>query len=270
MALPIEAAGGEQGVGALNIARMDDYWLGGRHHREVDRDFADRVAITAPYVPYLVRAQRKLLRRMVRYLMDQGVRQFLDLGSGLPTAGHVHEIAQDKDPAARVVYVDRDSSIVDDCHQLLAGNDNAALLDTDIREPGTVLDVLRARCLLDLSEPVAVLAIAILQHIPDSDDPAGMITAYLDATCPGSYLALTHYGPDEHLMTGITMFSQMKFGRPPDVTFRDRTSVALFFSGLELVEPGIVPIVDWRPDPTDDPGINPERHPIFAGVGRKP
>jgi hypothetical protein len=269
MALPIEAAGG-QGFGGLNVARMDDYWLGGQHHSEVDRLFADRVAITAPYVPYLVRAQRALLTRMVRYLMDQGVRQFLDLGSGLPTAGHVHEIAQAAAPSARVVYVDFDSSIVDDGHQLLTGNDGAALLNTDIREPGTVLEAVRARCLLDFSEPVAVLAIAVLQHIPDSDDPIGMIAAYLDALCPGSYLALSHYGPDEHLMTGITMFNQMNLGQPPDVTFRDRTSVAVFFSGLELVEPGVVPIIKWRPDPEDDPGINPDRHPIFAGVGRKP
>src|SRR5919197_1512924 len=106
MALPIEAAGGGQGFGGLNVARMNDYWLGGRHHSELHRDFADRVAIAAPYLPYLVRAQRALLQRMVRYLMDQGLRQFLDLGSGLPTAGHVHELAQDNDPAARVVYVD--------------------------------------------------------------------------------------------------------------------------------------------------------------------
>jgi SAM-dependent methyltransferase len=207
---------------------------------------------------------------MVRYLLDQGLRQFLDLGSGLPTAGHVHEIAQDRDPAARVVYVDFDSSIVDDGDRLLAGNDNAALLHADIREPGEVLDAVRARRLLDLGEPVAVLAIAILQHVPDPDDPAGLIAAYLDATRPGSYLAVTHYGPDEHLTTGIRRFSQLNFGQVPDVTFRDRTSVALFFSGLELVEPGIVPIIRWRPDPEDDPGINPERHPIYAGVGRKP
>jgi S-adenosyl methyltransferase len=269
MVHPIVTVGG-QDFGGLNIARMDDYWLGGQHHNAADRDFAERVAITAPFLPYLVRAQRALLRRMVRYVMDQGVRQFLDLGSGLPTAGHVHQIAQEQDPAARVVYVDFDFSIMDDGHRLLAGNDNAALLESDIREPSTVLDAVRTRRLLDLSEPVAVLAIAILQHIPDSDHPAGLVAAYLDVMCPGSYLALSHYGPDEHLMTGLSMFSEMNFGRPPDVTFRDRTSVAQFFCGLELVEPGIVSIVRWRPDPEDDPGINPERHPIFAGVGRKP
>jgi hypothetical protein len=270
MGLSIETASSGPGLGGLNVARMNDYWLGGRDHSEMHREFADRVAIAAPYLPYLVRAQRALLQRMVRHLMDQGLRQFLDLGSGLPTAGHVHEIAQDRDPAARVVYVDFDSSIVDDGHRLLAGNDNAALLETDIRQPRTVLDILRERRLLDLREPVAVLAIAVLQHIPDSDDPAGVITAYLDAMCPGSYLALSHYGPDEHLTKGITRFSQLNFGQVPAVTFRDRTSVALFFAGLELVEPGIVPIIKWRPDPDDDPGINPEQHPIFAGVGRKP
>lgn len=270
MALSMEGSGAGEGLGRFNAARMDDYWLGGRHHGEVDREFANRVAIAAPHVPYLVRAQRALLQRIVRYLIAQGVRQFLDLGSGLPTAGNVHEVAHDKEPSARVVYVDVDASIVDDARYILAENENAELLQADIRQPCAVLDVVRTRRLLDLSEPVAVLAIAVLQHISDSDDPVGMIASYLRAMCPGSYLAIAHYGPDEHMSTSISMFTQMNFGQAPGVTFRDRASVALFFSGLELVDPGIVPIVGWRPDPDDDPGINPERHPILAGVGRKP
>jgi S-adenosyl methyltransferase len=97
-----------------------------------------------------------------------------------------------------------------------------------------------------------------------------MMAAYVDATCPGSYLAMSHYGPDESLMSGLTMFSKLHFGKPPAVTFRDRAAVTRFFSGLELVEPGIVPIIKWRPEPDGDPGINPEQHPIFAGVARKP
>lgn len=270
MALSIGTVSGEHSFGRLNVARIDDYWLGGEHSREADRDVADRIATVAPFIPYLVRAQRGLLGRMVRYLMDQGVRQFVDLGSGLPTAGHVHEIAQSKDPAVRVAYVDVDSTIVEDGRLVLAGNDNAALLNLDIRQPEEVLDALRAQHLVDFSEPVAVLAIAVLQHIPDADDPVGMIATYLEATCPGSYLAVSHYGPDDSLTTGLTLFSQFNFGEPPAVTFRDRASVSRLFSGLELVEPGIVPIIKWRPEPEDDPGINPEQHPIFAGVGRKP
>jgi hypothetical protein len=270
MALPIGTVSGGQRLGRLNVARIDDYWLGGEHSREVDRDIADRIATVAPFIPYLVRAQRELLGRMVHYLMDQGVRQFVELGSGLPTAGHVHEIAQSRDPEARVAYLDFDSSIHEDGLAVLAGNDNTALLDLDIRRPGEVLDALRARCLVDFDEPVAVLAIAVLQHIPDTDDPVDMIAAYLDATCSGSYLALSHYGPDETLTTGTAMFSQLNFGEAPAVTLRDRCSVGRFFSGLELVEPGIVSIIKWRPEPEGDPGINPEQHPISAGVGRKP
>lgn len=270
MALTIGTVSGVPSVGRLNVARIDDYWLGGEHSRELDREIADRIATVAPFLPYLVRAQRGLLRRMVHYLMDQGVRQFVDLGSGLPTVGHVHEIAQERDPAARVTYVDFDSTIVPDSQLVLAGNDNATLLDLDIRRPAKVLNALRTQHLVDFSEPVAMLAIAVLQHIPDADDPACMIAAYLDALCPGSYLALSHYGPDESLAKGIGMFTKMNFGKPPVVTLRDWASVSRFFPGLEIVEPGIVQIIKWRPEPDDDPGINPEQHPIYAGVGRKP
>src|SRR5690349_13912576 len=120
MALPIEAAG-ERGGAKPSIARVRDYWLGGRHHREVDRHFAENTAMCAPHIPYLVRAQRALLGRMVRYLLEQGVRQFLDLGSGVPTLGHVHEIAQALDPSARVVYVDHDPGVAADGRYLLEG-----------------------------------------------------------------------------------------------------------------------------------------------------
>jgi hypothetical protein len=268
MVLPVNAAG-EQGVRNPSIAGVRDYWLGGQHHRELDRDFADRTAVVVPHLPYVVRAERALLARMVRYLVGQGVRQFLDLGSGVPAVGHVHEIAQGIDPASRAVYVDTDPGVVADSGHLLAGNKHAALVDADIREPSQVLNAPETRRLLDLGEPTAVLVVSTLQHISDADDPIGVVAAYRDAMCSGSYLAVSHFGPDEHLEAGQKLFDQMNLGERPNVTLRDRDAVAVLFSGLELVSPGIVPIVLWRPDLDDDLGRNPERHPIYAGLGRK-
>jgi hypothetical protein len=269
MALPVETSD-EYSVAKPNLARVRDYWLGGKYHTEADRRFADHAAACAPHIPYQVRAQRALLGRMVRYLIAQGVRQFLDLGSGIPTAGHIHEIAQDSDPAARVVYVDIDLDVAADSDPLLAGHDNAALVQADLRHPDQVLRAPQCRRLLDLSEPLAVLAIATLQHIPDSDDPAGIITAYKNLMCTGSYLAISHYGPDPQLHAGYTMFDQMNLGQRPTVSLRDHTSLAIFFTGLDLIDPGITPIVLWRPDPDDDLGQNPERLSVYAGLGRKP
>jgi hypothetical protein len=269
MVLPVEAAD-EQGVAKPSIARVRDYWLGGWHNSELDRGFADRTAMCAPHIPYLVRAQRALLGRVVRYLVGQGVRQFLDLGSGLPTLGHIHEVAQGIDPASRVVYVDNDSGVVDDGRQLIAGNENAVFAEADIREPSRVLNAPEARRLLDLTKPVAVLAIATLQHIPDSDDPGAMIAVYREAMCPGSYLGVSHYGLDEQLAAGYKLFDEMNLGKRPEVSLRDLTSVSILFTGLEIVSPGIVPLVLWRPDPDDELGHHPERHPVYVGVGRKP
>lgn len=270
MALPIEAAG-VRGVTEPSIARMRDYWLGGQHHREIDRYYAERTVMVAPHMPYQVRTQRALLGRMVRYLVEQGVRQFLDLGSGLPTCGHVHEIAQRLDPSARVVYVDHDPDIAADSRNLLGGNENTAVLEADLRAPGALLaspDLLR---LIDLSEPLAVIAIATLQHIPDADQPLAVVAGYRDAMCSGSYLAVSHYGPDASLSNAFELLDSMNFGDwRPKVSLRDLTSIGAFFAGLELVEPGIVPIPLWRPDPEDDLGRNSELAPILAGLARKP
>ncbi|HEX6355589.1 SAM-dependent methyltransferase [Actinophytocola sp.] len=267
--LPVDSAG-DPDLRDPSIAGVHDYWLGGRYHSDADRDFADRTAIVAPQIPYLVRTQRALLGRMVRYLAGRGIRQFLDLGSGVPSVGHVHEVAQAIDPTARVVYVDTDPDVVAYSKDLLALNDNVALVDADVRDPRQVLDAPETRRLLDLDQPTAVLLIATLQHIPDTDDPAHMVTAYRDALSPGSYLALSHYGPDEYLVSGQKLFERMHLGEKLEVTVRDPESLRVLFAGLDLVSPGIVPVVSWRPDPDDDIGNNPERHPIHAGLGRKP
>jgi hypothetical protein len=268
MVLPVDAMG-DQGVDKPRIARVRDYWLGGEHHDETDQGFANYFAMCAPHLPWLVRRQRDLLRRMVRHLVDQGVRQFLDLGSGLPTVGHVHEIAQGIDPAARVVYVDTDPGVVADGRELLAGNELATLVDVDIWQPHQVLDAPRARELLDLSKPIAVLVLDMLQHIPDAENPAGLIAGYRDLMCSGSYLGLSSFGPDEQLAAGFGLFDQMHLGERPVVSLRDAKTLESLFAGFEIVEPGIVPIVLWRPEDDDDLGRNPEKVPMHAGLGRK-
>lgn len=249
-----------------SIARIRDYWLGGSHNRELDRAFADRTAMCVPHVPYLVRAQRTLLRRMVRYLTEQGIRQFLDLGSGVPALGQVHEIAQRVDPLARVVYVDNEPGIAAEGRELLTGNANAEYLYADLRVPAAVL---RQTTLLDLTAPIALLAIDTMQHIPDDQDPRGVIWGYLDAMCRGSFLGMSHYGPDQQLLTGYGLFDRMGFGPRPKVTLRDGLALETLFAGLDLVEPGVVPVPLWRPDADDEDLIrNPERVPINAGLAQ--
>jgi S-adenosyl methyltransferase len=261
---------GEPGVDEPRLARIRDYWLGGSHHTEFDRKFADNVAVCAPHIPHLVRAQRALLGRMVRYLVGEGVRQFLDLGSGLPTMGHLHEVAFDLDPDCRVVYVDNDPAVVDDGRQVLARRHHAVMLDEDLRRPDRVLGSETVRALLDLDQPVAVIVIATLQHIPDSDDPIGLVASYREALASGSFLAISHLGPDEQLAHGFELFDTMLLGKRPEVSQRQHDDVLALFEGLELVPPGVVPIVSWRPDSDDDEGPHPERYKVFAGLGRKP
>ncbi|HEU5473622.1 MAG TPA: SAM-dependent methyltransferase [Actinophytocola sp.] len=254
-----------------SVARTTDYWLGGCHHGQSDRALADHAAMVAPQIPYLVRAQRALLGRIVRYLLGQGVRQFLDLGSGIPTRGHVHEIAQDSQSPARVVYVDNDPGVAADGQQILAGHADAAYLAVDLLKPERVLDDPHTRRLLDFGAPIAVLAIATIQQIPDSDNPAGALATYLDAACSGSFLALSHNNPDERIGSSMETFDQMNLGPRPEMYPRDPAALAHFFTGLELVEPGIVPLPLWRPEPEDLGSMqNPERAPVHVGVGRKP
>jgi hypothetical protein len=261
---------GESGVTEPSIARIRDYWLGGRHHGDMDRTFADHTAVCAPHIPYLVRAQRALLGRMVRHLVAHGVRQFLDLGSGVPTLDHVHEVAQAIEPTSRVIYVEIDPGLVDQGRELLAGNDNTAFLLADIREPDKVLAAPELGELFDLSEPTAVLMIETLLHIPDSDDPAAIVGAYMSAMCSGSYLALSHYSEDDDLREAFALFDRMNLGWRPVLSLRSRAELGCFFAGLELVEPGVVPVPLWRPDSDEEVGRNPDRVPMYAGLGRKP
>jgi hypothetical protein len=260
----------ENGSGPWSTAGIRDYWLGGSHHNAVDREIAEFVLLRVPHLAYVVRVYRVLLGRVVRYLVGMGVRQFLDLGSGLPTAGNVHQVAQALNPRCRVLYIDREPGVVAEGQNLLVGNHTTTIVRADLRQPEHVLDAARRCGLLDLSVPVAVLAIDVLHHIPDADNPVEIMAAYRDALCPGSYLSVAHSGHDEVLIAGWATCRNFFQIFVPSLNFRCLTQIAEFFGGLDLVEPGIVPIPLWRPKLDDDLSVDPEGFPAYCGLGRKP
>jgi hypothetical protein len=217
----------------------------------------------------MVRTYRAALGRLVRYLVGVGVEQFLDLGSGLPTAGNVHDVAQALNPTCRVVYVDIAPDIVTKGYSVLAGNDSAAVVCADLRQPEQVLDAAQRTGLLDLDAPVAVLMIDVLHHIPDTDNPTRFIQTYVDVVSPGSYVAVTHASDGEALLSGLAMFHRFYQIPVPPLTFRGLAQIENFFGGLDLVEPGIVPIPLWRPQQDEDADTDPEHFPGWCGLGRK-
>lgn len=252
-----------------NIARIRDHWLNGGRHTDADCAMAQQIELCAPYIPYLVRAQRSLVRRQVRYLIEHGVTQFLDLGSGLPDGEYVHHVAQRANPASRVIYVDCDSSIEADSRALIADADNTAFVVTDCRDVDGVLNHPDVRAQCDLAQPFAVLMTELLLHIPDGEDPDALVAAYSDALPSGGYLAISHFGEDEQVLEGFQIFEKLRFGRFPAVSLRSAERVAEFFTGLDLVDPGVVPLPLWRPRPDDEPVRNPNEVRLYAGLARK-
>jgi len=231
-----------------HIARIYDYWLGGKDNFAADRAAAERVMEVTPAILPGVRANRRFLGRAVRYLAEQaGVRQFLDLGTGIPTANNTHEVAQSVDPECHVVYVDNDPIVLVHARALLtSASGGISYLDADVRDTGKILA--DAAGLLDFSKPVGVMLIAILHCVPDDDDPRRIVSTLLDAVPPGSYLAITHPAIDqvpEHSAQAERSLTRA-MGQP--VTFRSHAEVSRFFEGLQLVEPGVVAVQEWRPD----------------------
>jgi hypothetical protein len=238
-----DAARALGGPAQPNAARMYDYFLGGSHNFEADRLAVQGLLKVAPDAQLNARDNRAFLRRVVGYLLDQGVRQFLDLGSGIPTAGNVHEIAHARDRRARVVYVDVEPIAVEISRNLLATNPCAEVIHADLRDPSIVLP--RAT-LLDLSEPVAVLGISVFHFIPERDHPVDIIGRYLSPLVAGSYLALSHVVVDEapppESAGGLAVYDRTA----TPVTLRDSVGVTALFNGHPLVEPGLVPVSHWR------------------------
>ncbi|MBS2963800.1 SAM-dependent methyltransferase [Actinocrinis puniceicyclus] len=231
-------------------ARIYDYWLGGSNNFAADREVAERAAAAMPTLRAAIWANRAFLRRVVKALVTEyGVTQFLDLGSGVPTVGNVHEIAQDADPSCRIVYVDIDPVAVAHGHALLTGNEQAVVIHGDLRHPATVLEHPKTRRLLDFSRPVGVLMNAVLHFMPDEEQPEQIVHAYRDALCPGSFLALSHAAPDlDHPTEQAGMVDD--YQRSTRVRFIHRTpeQLAGWLDGFTLEPPGIVQVNEWRPD----------------------
>lgn len=249
-------------------ARVYDYFLGGAHNFAVDRRLAEAIAAMTPDIGDTMRANRALLRRMVRYLVEQGITQFLDIGSGIPTVGNTHEVAQQADPNARVLYVDIDPIAVSHSRAILGDDPRTAVLHGDIRDVEAILADPLTTGLLDLDQPLAVLVLGVLHFVPDSDDPPGIVARLRDAIAPGSMVALvnvTHEDQPPEVIEAQKLSSRT--GTP--IYLRSRAELAAQFDGLTLVEPGLVHLPLWHPDSPLAPGERPERFGALAGMGRK-
>ena len=254
-----------------SVARVYDYWLGGAHNFAADRAAAEKALEAMPEIRTVVLNHRAFLRRAVRYLLDRGVRQFLDLGSGIPTVGNVHEIAQAADPEARIVYVDLDPVAVAHSRSLLGDNSRVSVLQADVRDAQDVLTSPEVAEQLDFDEPVGVLMIALLHFVSDEDDPWGMIGRYRDRLAPGSYLAISQAGYDEDDVESAAYAEARRIynRQVTQSTFRGRAEFTHLFGGFELVEPGVVRVPEWHPESPADVEEAGKRFPGFAAVGRK-
>jgi len=252
-----------------SVARAYDYMLGGAHNFAVDREWARSFLTVLPDFRVMARANRAFLHRAVRFMLDAGIRQFLDIGSGIPTVGNVHEIAQETYPECRVVYVDIDPVAVAHSRQILAGNDRTVVVREDLRAPDAILRNPDTKALLDFTQPVGLMLVAVLPAIPDQDDPHGIVAYLRDALPSGSYVAISQGTADERTEE-IMAAARVTDRTTTPVVARSRAEVLRFFTGFELEEPGLVWSSQWRPDSPEDVGDHPERLMMYVGVGRKP
>lgn len=248
-------------------ARIYDYLLGGSCNFAVDRAVAAHAMRAVPDLPVQAHANRRFLRRAVRYCRAEGIDQFLDLGSGIPTGGNVHEIVRADGRPGRVVYVDVDPVAVTLGREILSGNPDAAAVQYDLREPDRILADEQVRALIDLSRPVALLLIAVLHAVPDTDDPYRLLAYLRDRLAPGSLLVLSH-GTDEGQPARTRPLASLPGKDPDAVTFRGRAEIARFFTGFDLAEPGLTWVPLWRPD--DEAVEAPHLSNNLGAVGRRP
>ena len=251
-----------------HIARVYDYWLGGKDNFAVDREAAEQVIAAYPGILRDVRAQRAFLAHAVGYLAGVvGIGQFLDIGTGIPTADNTHEVAQDVEPGCRVVYVDNDPMVLAHARALLTGvTGPTAYVDADVRDTGEVLA--EAARLLDFTKPVAVMLISVLHLIPDEDDPRAIVTRLMEAVPSGSWLALSHPARDVHPQQVSEAASRFNRLAPAKATLRTRAEIVRLFDGLELMEPGLVQVHQWRPG-VAAPGHD-RQAAGYCGLARKP
>ncbi|MFF2557632.1 SAM-dependent methyltransferase [Nocardia sp. NPDC058058] len=251
-----------------SASRVYDYFVGGMHNFEIDRELAQMIEKFTPNVAETMRANRDLLRRAVRLLTDAGIDQFLDLGSGIPTVGNVHEVAQARNPQARVVYVDIDPVAVAHSQAILDGNPLTTVIHADVAQADSILSNPDVRQLLDFERPIAVLLLGVLHFVPDESDPAAAVAKLLDACVPGSYVAITHATADGQPQEVLD--AQKLSGRTStEITLRGRDEIAAYFGDWTLLEPGLVQLPLWRPEDPADIGENPERSGAYGGLAKK-
>jgi hypothetical protein len=254
-------------TGRPHSARVWNYWLGGKDHYRADRILGDKVARLVPGIVDSARADRAFLNRSVRYLGGQGIRQYLDIGTGLPTMENTHEVAQRVAPESRIVYVDHDPMVLAHARALLRSTPEGATdyLDADLRDPEKILEM--AEKTLDFSRPVALMLLAVTHLVTDDVEAYGIVRRLMDALPSGSHLVLAHACTDaEPTRTAVSAYNDS--GIPTPIKARDRGEITRFFDGLELVEPGVVSCPHWRPDPSA--WAVPGEVMTFCGVGRKP
>ena len=245
-------------------ARVYDYWLGGKDNFAADREMAEYALRLMPQVLDTVRANRQWLVRAVAFLRDAGIRQFLDIGAGLPTSPNTHEIAQSADPGACVVYVDNDPVVMVHADALTAKNDNTRVVLADLRDVDNVLA--EAGKLLDFAQPVALMFVGCLHHLEDSDDPAGVVASYLAALAPGSYLVLSH--ATDEFAPETAREGSAEVGRRGAVWIpRGKDAILGMFNGRELIDPGLVLVSYWRPK-GGVPDQNADRAWVYGGIAR--
>ncbi len=251
-----------------HVARVYNYWLGGKDNFAADRAAAQQAMAAFPDIVHSARANRAFLRRAVTYLAGTaGIRQFLDIGTGIPSANNTHEVAQSVAPNCRIVYVDNDPVVLAHARALLTSTPEGATdyIDADLRTADQILA--KAGETLDFAQPVAIILMAILQHLSDDNDPYEVVGRLMAAVPSGSYLALSHPARDIHAAEMAEMANRLNQMMAEKVTFRSQAEVAPFFAGLELIEPGMRNVPDWRPD-TDEEASSPAA--LWAGVARKP
>lgn len=247
-----------------NPARAYDYWLGGSANFSVDRELADEMIRREPNVVHMARENRSFLGRAVRWCVDRGVTQFLDLGSGIPTVGNVHEIAQQRDPRARVAYVDNEPVAVAHSQQLLAGNPLATITDGDLRDPEQVLSAPAARQVLDFEQPIALLAVMMLHYFWDDAVLTSTLAKYRSALVPGSFVVLTHLTDDDPEMDMRSITAASEESTHPAIP-RTREQFRALFAGTEIVDPGVVFVHQWN-NPDEATAV--AHNGVYGAVGR--
>jgi hypothetical protein len=253
-----------------NVARVYDYWLGGTHNFLADQDAGRAIAAVEPRMRSIAKANRDFLARAVQFLGARGVDQFLDLGSGIPTSGNVHEIAQQANPAARIAYVDVDPVAIAHSKAILAGNENAAIVDGDIREPEKIVAHGTVGRLIDFSRPVGLIVLAVLHFISDAQNPGEIMATLRDRMVPGSYLVFGH-ATDDGSKPAVAQASETVYNRnvATKLHLRSRLEIERLFAGFELVDPGLVYATMWRPKSPEDIQADLADYGTLVGVARK-